>query len=373
MTTDVNVVVIGAGVVGLAIARELSAVYRDVYVVDRHRTFGQETSSRNSEVIHSGIYYQTGSLKATLCVKGKKLLYEYCEKHNVPYKKIGKIVVATTSDEEAQLRALFQRSQANGVTDVQWLTSLQISKIEPHVVATAAIFYPTTGIVDAYSLMKSFETETIQQGATMVYGSEVIGIRKIEQCYELQIRDASGLYSFSTNVVINSAGLYADNIARMIGIEEPSYTIYFWKGEYFSVGNGKNKYLNHLIYPVPQQQNTGLGIHATLDLNHRLKLGPNAIYLPDKKVDYTVNCEHKQDFFRAVKSFLPFIEPRDLEPDQAGIRPKLQKPGDVVRDFVIRNEKDKGYPNFINLIGIESPGLTSCLAIAEKVKMILAL
>ncbi|GAB4452283.1 MAG: NAD(P)/FAD-dependent oxidoreductase [Bacteroidales bacterium] len=368
---DTNIIIIGAGVVGLSIAKELSAHFPDVYLIEKNNTFGQETSSRNSEVIHSGIYYPNGSLKATLCVEGKKLLYEYCEKNDIPHKKIGKLVVATNREEDRQLLSILQRAKGNNVDDAKLLTSEQIKQLEPNIIATSAIYFPTTGIVDSFGLMKRLETDAINNGTQILYNGEVTGIKKMDDGYEMIIHDTSGTYSFTTNIVINAAGLYSDKIAEMVGIKDESYSLHYWKGEYFSVGNGKSKQLQHLVYPVPQQNNTGLGVHATLDINNRMKLGPNAVYLPDKKMDYKVDRNHLESFYLAAKKFLPFIEPEDLQADQAGIRPKLQKPGDAVRDFIIRNEQDKGFRNFINLIGIESPGLTSCLAIAKKVKEII--
>ena len=368
---DTNILIIGAGVVGLSIAKELSAHFPDVYLIEKNNTFGQETSSRNSEVIHSGIYYPKGSLKAMLCVEGKKLLYEYCEKNNIAYKKIGKLLVATNQSEDEQLLAILQRAEENGVGDAKRLNQNEINQLEPNIFATSALYFPTTGIIDSFGLMKQLETDVIRNGTQIIYNGEVTGIKKMDSGYEISIHDSSGTYSFTANIVINAAGLYSDKISVMVGIHNESYTLHYWKGEYFSVGNGKNKYIKHLVYPVPHQNNTGLGVHATLDINNRLKLGPNAIYLTDKNVDYKVDSNHKESFYLAVKKYLPFIDLNDLEPDQAGIRPKLQKPNDAVRDFIIRNEQDKGFRNFINLIGIESPGLTSCLAIAKKVKEII--
>lgn len=365
---DTNILIIGAGVVGLSIARELSSISNEVYVVEKHRTFGQETSSRNSEVIHSGIYYPTGSLKAKLCVEGKRLLYEYCNKKDIPHKKIGKLVVATNKYEEEILQKILLQSKINGVEDGKWLSKSEILHIEPNIKATSALFFPTTGIIDSFNLMKQLETDSINNGVKFVYNTEVVAINKKQSYYEITVKDNTGEYSFTSNIVINSAGLFADNIAKMVGINDLSYNIHFWKGEYFSVINGKNKLLNHLIYPVPNSNLTGAGIHATLDITGRLKLGPNAIYKPEKQIDYKVEPLHKENFYNSVKTFLPFIELDDLQPDQAGIRPKLQKPNDPISDFIIKNETEKGYHNFINLIGIESPGLTSCLAIARKVK-----
>lgn len=369
---DTNILIIGAGVVGLSIARELSAWFGNVYMVEKNETFGQETSSRNSEVIHSGIYYPKGSLKATLCVEGKKLLYDYCQENEILHKKIGKLVVSTNEMENQQLFSILKQARDNKVEDAKLLTTEEIKQLEPNIIATSAIYFPSTGIIDSFGLMKQLETDAINNGTQIIYKGEVTGIKKNDNGYRITIRDSSGTYSFTTSIVINAAGLNSDKISEMVGIYDESYKLHYWKGEYFSVGNGKNKYIQHLIYPVPLSQNVSLGVHATLDISNRLKLGPNATYLPNKNIDYKVDTKNLESFYVASKKFLPFIELNDLHADQAGIRPKLQKPGDAVRDFIIRNEKDKGFNNFINLIGIESPGLTSCLAIAKKVMKIIS-
>ncbi len=368
---DVNITIIGAGVVGLAIARELSQWYSDIYVIEKHRTFGMETSSRNSEVIHSGIYYPQNTLKARLCIEGKKLLYEYCLKNNILCKNIGKLIVATNDDEEKAIYALYMQAQKNGVNDVRLIDRRQIQAIEPNINATLALYSPSTGIVDTYSLMKQLETDAIRNGAMMVYDNEVTNVQKQANGYRINVRKGNEAFSFTSHIVINSAGLQSDVIARLAGIYDASYNLHYWKGEYFSVGNGKHKFISRLIYPVPMPHQVSLGIHATLNLQGRMRLGPNAIYLPGKHIDYTVDVTHASDFFRSAKRFLPFLEQNDLQPEQAGIRPKLQKPGKPFCDFIIRNESDKGFPNFINLIGIESPGLTSCMAIAKFVRRIL--
>ena len=365
---DTNITIIGAGVVGLAIARELSLHYDEVFVIEKNLKFGQETSSRNSEVIHSGIYYPKGSLKAKLCVVGNKMLYEYCITNDVIQKRLGKLVIATSDSENEEIKAILNKSRENGVEDGKYLSKDEIRELEPNINAQSAILFPSTGIIDSHGLMKQFETDASVKGVKIVYGAEVINIRKIQDGYEVIINDANGEYTFTTNVVINSAGLNADKIARISGTYEPDYELHYWKGEYFSVGNSKNKFVSHLIYPTPHRNNVGLGIHATLDINNRLRLGPNAIYLPEKVIDYKIDINNLEKFYNAVKTFLPFIEIGDLTADQAGVRPKLQKPDDSVKDFIIKNEEEKGYPNFINLIGIESPGLTSCMAIAKLVR-----
>jgi L-2-hydroxyglutarate oxidase LhgO len=364
---DTNITIIGAGVVGLAIAANLSERFPDVFVLEKHEKFGQETSSRNSEVVHSGIYYPSNSLKACLCVEGNKMLYDYCEKNDINHKKCGKLVVATDQYEEVVLQKVFKQSKFNGVLDGLLLSKDQALKLEPNIFCTAAIFFPSTGIVDSHGLMKQLESDAIINQATFAYNAEVVGIEKFEKGYLISVREASGTYSFTANTVINAAGLGSDTIAELSGTFDPSYQLYFWKGAYFAVGNGKNKLIEHLVYPVPHENTIGLGVHATLDLSHGLKLGPDATFIEDKKIDYTVPKTRQTDFYQAARKFLPFLEEGDLHPDQAGIRPKLQKPGDPTRDFIIKDEQAKGMPGFINLIGIESPGLTSCLSIAKMV------
>lgn len=369
---DFKYSIIGAGVVGLAIAARLSAKYKNIVVLEKNKKFGQETSSRNSEVIHSGIYYPTGSLKAMLCVKGREMLYEYCLKNEIPHRKCGKLVVATTSDECKIVESVLQQSKLNGVKDGKILSQDEIYQIEPEIFALSAVYFPSTGIIDSHSLMKCLETEAMNNGVQFAYGNCVKTIQKLDKGYCIGVSGPNDeIYEFTSEYVINAAGLNAYEISCIAGINNPEYRIYYWKGEYFSIQASKRNRIHSLVYPVPAKHITSLGIHATIDLTNRIKLGPNAIYLGDGIPDYTVNPEHKQAFYESAKKFLPFIELADLEPDQAGVRPKLQKPGDEVRDFIIRNEADKGFAGFVNLVGIESPGLTSCLAIAEFVKKLI--
>jgi len=367
----VNVTIIGAGVIGLAVAARLSASKPDIFVLEKNEKFGQETSGRNSEVIHSGVYYPENSLKARLCVKGNRMLYEYCRAKGVPYRKCGKIMVAACREEIPVLENVLRQSVVNDVRDGEWLSGSEVSRLEPEVKAEAGILFPSTGVIDSYALMKSLCTDALNNGAEIVYKTEVVAVSKLSRGYEITVRDLNGTYSFRSLKVINSAGLWADRVASLAGTMEPGYEIFFWKGEYFSVKGEKSKKIGRLIYPVPLQHSAGLGIHATVDLNGRLKLGPNALFLSERIPDYTVKPAHSADFLRSAGNFLPFLHEDDLEPYMAGIRPKLQKPGDTVRDFVIKNEKAKGFKGFINLIGMESPGLTSCLAVAEHVYEIL--
>jgi len=367
----IDITIIGAGAVGLAIAAEVANHNRTVYVIERHPSFGQETSSRNSEVIHAGIYYPPGSLKAKTCVEGNALLYEICKKNSIPYKKMGKLIVAVDESEIEQLEDLLKRGKENSVHNLKLLSQNELKQLEPNVAGIAALYSPSTGVIDSHSLMKHFAQTAKSKGANIAYNSNVAGIEKVSEGYKVTISDDSQKhFSFATKILINCAGLDSDKIAELVGIdtEKASYVLKFCKGDYFSVGNGKNRLLSHLIYPVPESSFTGLGIHATLDLQGDLRLGPDDYYIDKDKTDYSVEESKKESFHASVKRFLPFIKCDDLNPDMSGIRPKLQGPGEKFRDFIIKDEKEKGFPGFINLIGIESPGLTSCPAIAKYVQ-----
>ncbi len=370
---DAEVTIIGAGVVGLAIAAELSRHYTQVFVVERHEHFGMETSSRNSEVIHSGIYYRPGTLKARLCREGRDMLYRYCPEHDIGFRKCGKLIVATERDETAVLEQILETARENHVTDARMISVEEIKEMEPHIRAAGALFFPSSGIVDSHGLMQSLENEAVNNGVNFAYRCEVKDlVRHGNEGYKISILESDdSLFDFSSRLVVNSAGLEAERIARMAGIDDPAYKTWFWKGEYFALLNGKHKLINRLIYPVPEPNTTGLGIHTTPDLAGRQKLGPNTLFLADGKIDYSVDPAHASEFFRKAGRFLPFLEPEDLAPDQAGIRPKLQKPGDPARDFIIREEAERGLPGLVNLIGIESPGLTAALSIATYVRALL--
>jgi len=368
---DTKISIIGAGVVGLSIAAKLSEQNEGVCVLEKHKKFGQETSSRNSEVIHSGIYYPKGSLKAKLCITGRRMLYEYCRENEVLYNKCGKFIVATDEVEAGHLPGILNRAKENGVESGRIVEQDELKEKEPHIKAVKALYFPESGIVDSHGLMKNLEKDARLNGCDIAYNTEVTAINKIDGGYEITVKDDYGDFVFTTEIVVNAAGLGAFQISDMVGVNEPEYRLYFWKGEYWAIGNGKNKLVGRLIYPVPEQNVTGLGIHATIDLNSGVKLGPNAIYLADQPLEYSVDKSRKHSFFESASRFMPFLEMDDLHPDQAGIRPKLQKPGDPVRDFIIVNEKNKGLPNFINLVGIESPGFTASLAIGEYVRDIL--
>ncbi len=370
---DAEITIIGAGVIGLATAAELSRHFPSVFVVEKHEKFGMETSSRNSEVIHSGIYYRPGSLKAVLCREGRDRLYDYCRDREIPHRRCGKLIVATREEEKSILEDLLATARANGVNDGRLLDPHEAAVLEPHIRVAWAAFFPSTGIVDVHALMQSLENEAVLQGTEFAYGCEVKSISPLAGGgYRIGILDADGgMFDFSTRRLVNAAGLFAEEIARMAGIEGEEYRTWFWKGEYFALLNGKHKLINRLIYPVPELNTTGLGIHTTPDMTGRQKLGPNTIFLEDGRVDYSVEASHARDFYEKTKAFLPFLEPGDLAPDQAGIRPKRQRPGDPPQDFLIREEGERGAPGLINLVGIESPGLTAALSIGEYVRKLI--
>jgi L-2-hydroxyglutarate oxidase LhgO len=365
---DANITIIGAGVVGLAIAERLSAEHKDVFLIEKHLTFGQETSSRNSEVIHAGIYYTKDSLKSRLCVEGKWLLYDYCKKYNVPYNNCGKLIVATSEEEIAIIEGIRQTAIRNGVDDLLLIGREQIGELEPNIFALKALFSPSTGIIDSHSLMKQFETNAINNSCQIVYGSEVTGISKIKGGYKISLLDSDkNQYEFTSGIVINSSGLTSDKVSEMVGINDDSLKILFCKGEYFRLNPPKNRLIKRLVYPVPHQNMEGIGIHVTIDMGGGVKLGPDVKYLESNIYDYKLTASKQEAFYISAKKFLPFLEFDDLSPEMAGIRPKIQKPGEPLRDFYIMEETNRGYPGFINLIGMESPGLTSSIAIAKYV------
>lgn len=367
MNVDVNITIIGAGVVGLAIAEHLSSKYKNVVVIEKNRSFGQETSSRNSEVIHSGLYYPSNTLKSKLCLRGNKLLYKLCEKENIPFNKCGKLIVATNENEIPQLNTLFTNAKNNDINNLKFLNPKEINTLEPNIFAIKALFSPSTGIIDSHLLMKYFEVKSHNNGVDFAYQSEVKSIKHLNSIYKVTVSDPiDQVFSFTSKVIINSAGLEAENISKLTGIIDNSYRTYFCKGEYFSIKPPKNKLVNRLVYPVPNKNLTGLGIHSTIDLGGGLKLGPNVIYLKRNKYDYLINEKHIKEFYLSAKKYLPFLSFDDLQPEMVGIRPKIQAIGEPAKDFIIKNEKK--FPNFINLIGIESPGLTASMAIAEYVR-----
>lgn len=367
---EVDVLIIGAGVIGLAIARRLAGPSREVVIVEMHDGFGRETSSRNSEVIHCGMYYAAELLKTRLCVEGNPLLYELCAREGIPHNRTGKIVVATDEAESEKLQQIFTQGKRNGVPGLSLISAREIAAREPEVRGVLGLLSRESGIVDSHELMGYFERTAISKGATLAYNCEVTGIAGSGAGYSIEIREPDGtLTRLRSACVINSAGLHADRVARMAGVETAGagYTIHPCKGEYFRVSSRHRGRLHTLIYPVPSPVH--LGAHAVLGLDGSLKIGPSSFYVD--ALEYEVDPAHQAEFHQKASRFLPFIGFDDLAPDMSGIRPKLYRRGEPFRDFVIREESDRGLPGLINLVGMESPGLTSCLAIARRVESLL--
>jgi L-2-hydroxyglutarate oxidase LhgO len=360
-----NIVIIGAGVVGLAVAATLSERNEAVYVFEKNKKFGQETSSHNSGVIHSGIHYPKNSLKAKLCVKGNPMLYEICEKYKIPYKRLGKLTVAVEEEEFEELEKLMKMGEDNGVKDLEFLNREEVKEFEPNVEVEKALHSPSTGIIEPDELMNLFYAQIRNNRAIVATETEVTSIGKTDSGYELSGMSVGEKFTVTAKTVINCAGLYSDRIAAMIGLEidKLGYRLHLCKGDYFRIA-GKPP-VKMLVYPVPK--GPGLGIHLTPDLGGSVRLGPNAYYVSN--IEYSVESNEKE-FREDVRRFLPSIREYDIQIDSAGIRPKLQGPQDSFRDFIIKHEADKDLFGFINLVGIESPGLTAAPAIGAFVSEI---
>jgi L-2-hydroxyglutarate oxidase LhgO len=367
---DTGVTVVGAGVVGLAVAARLATRVRDLVVVERHPRHGQETSSRNSEVIHAGMYYPAGSLKARLCVEGNRRLYEIAARHDVPVRRCGKLIVATAAEELLALDQIERLGRDNGVA-LRRISAEDAHALEPNVRSVGALLAPATGVVNAHRLMDYFAHATLGAGAILQTRARLVGIERRTRDYALTLETPDGHESFTTERVVNAAGLEADSIAALAGIDldAAGYRQHWCKGSYFSVASPKARLVSRLVYPVPGH--VSLGVHAVVDLAGRLKFGPDAEYLNERIADYAVDPERRAAFALAVKRLVPAIEADDLQPEMSGIRAKLQGPTDGFRDFVIREESERGLPGFVNLIGIDSPGLTSSPAIAAHVESLL--
>lgn len=363
---DVAVTIVGGGVVGLALAAELSKHYSPLFLLERYPKYGQETSSRNSEVIHAGIYYPQGSLKAKLCVEGRDILYELCSKHDIPHRRITKIITATQSSELPELERLYRHGLGNSV-ELRMMTADQVHAMEPHIASAGGIYSPTTGIISAHALMDYYFHTAKGNGAEIQTHCEVVGVTKKSGEYEITIAEGNQRSSFTTERVVNAAGLESDTISSLAGIDVDAagYRIHYCKGSYFALSGEMSKLVTRLVYPVPPKES--LGVHALIDLSGRVKFGPDVEYLPQRTLDYRVEESKCHAFAESVRRIMPMVKDEDLTPDMSGIRAKLQAKGQPAKDFVIRHETDKGLDGFYNLVGIESPGLTSSPAIAKYV------
>ena len=355
-----DTIVIGAGVIGLAVARQLALAGREVLVLEVNGSIGMETSSRNSGVIHAGIYYPPDSLKAQCCVRGNQLLYEYCEKKHVPHARCGKLIIAGSANQQDRLKALQQNAIDSEVDDLVWLNQAQVHKLEPHNSAEAGLLSPSTGVIDVHELMLALLADLEAAGGTLISHCKVLGGETGDGCLKLRVENG-GEYTFTATTVINAAGHGAADIASNINgfPNDKIPMVYPVSGHYYE-HTGKLPF-SRLIYPLPG--NTGLGIHATIDLAGQGRFGPDAEYCDT--VDFSFDESRKATFTEAIRSWYPELDESRLQPGFVGVRPKLQGPGDEARDFIISGPEDHGINGLINLFGIDSPGLTTCLALAR--------
>ena len=364
----IDALVIGAGVVGLAIGRALAAAGHETVVVECADGIGQGVSSRNSEVIHSGLYYATGSAKAALCMRGKALLYAFCRSHGVAHAACGKLVVATDAEQHAALRGLQERAAANGVP-LEWFTAAQALEMEPALHCTAALWSPTTGIVDSHGLMLALQGDLERQGGAVALKSTVTAARfSAAGPAHVQVASADGDFELQADWVVNAAGLQACALARRFAGLDPDHVpqARFAKGSYFSLTGAAP--FSRLIYPAPVD--AWLGVHVTLDLAGQVRFGPDLEWLDAADpagIDYSVDPQRAAGFEQAVRRFWPGLPSGALQPAYSGVRPKIHGPGEPAPDFRIDGPQAHGVPGLVNLFGIESPGLTSALAIAERV------
>lgn len=367
---DFDVAVVGAGVIGLACAEALASSGHSVVVLERHARFAQETSSRNSGVVHAGIYYPADSLKARLCLRGRLLLTERAKSGHFQLRQVGKLIVATTEEELARLEVLQRNAAAAGV-HLSALDAPAVRRLEPAVHVVAALLSPQSGIVDVHALCGDYLRGALAAGATFAPKSEVIGLERDATGWRVRTRQPDGTeFSASTRWIVNAAGLRADHIARLAGVDVDGLGLVHsrCKGSYFTVTSERARTVSHLVYPLPQA--AGLGIHLTPDLAGGLRAGPDAEYVESD--DLAVDETKRTAFAQAVGRYFAGVRPEDLVPAYAGIRPKLAGPGAPFRDFAIRHEAEIGLPGLINLLGIESPGLTASPAIAELVSWIVS-
>ncbi|HEX2531866.1 MAG TPA: NAD(P)/FAD-dependent oxidoreductase [Burkholderiaceae bacterium] len=359
----VDCVVIGAGVIGLAVARALAGTGREVLVIESHPAIGMETSSRSSEVIHAGLYYPTGSLKARLCIAGRERLYRYCEERAIAYRRCGKLVVATAATQLGKLAAIHLQAQANGCAEVQVLTGEEARRMEPALSCIAAIHSPMTGIVDTHAYMLALQADAEHAGAVFAFDSSLEGGTADRTSMVLRVRSGAGdRTELETNTVVNCGGLWAPSTAHRIdGLNDGSIpTAYFAKGNYYSLGTRSP--FSHLVYPIPESG--GLGVHLTLDLGGQARFGPDVEWLDnvDKGIDYAVDSRHADKFYAEIRAYWPELPDGSLQPAYAGVRPKISKPPAPSADFLFATH---GCRHYLGLYGIESPGLTASLAIAD--------
>ena len=354
-----DAVVVGGGVVGLAVARALAQSGREVVILEAEDAIGTHTSSRNSEVIHAGIYYPKGSLKARTCVAGKELLYEYCVSHGVPHRRSGKLIVATNEEQLGELENIQKKAHANGVTDVVWMTRAQVVALEPEISCVAGLYSPSTGIIDSHSLMLAYLGDAEERGAMLALKAHLLGAQVTPGGFVVH----SDQMDVACNILVNSAGLRAPSVAKSI----EGYDTRLAPGEYYAKGNyyslTRKAPFSRLVYPVPEPG--GLGVHVTLDLAGQARFGPDVEWV--EKIDYHVDPKRSERFYAAIRRYWPGLPDGALSPGYAGIRPKTAGPKAPAPDFEIQGPEVHRIPGLVHLFGIESPGLTASLALAAEV------
>ncbi len=361
----IDILIIGAGVVGLAIAARLAKPGCSVLIAEQTSLIGSHASSRNSEVIHAGIYYAPDSLKARLCLEGNQRLYAWCEQYRVPYRRIGKLLVAVTPGEQAQLEKLHENARNCGVHSLQTLDARQLHSVEPALHASTGLFSPDTGILDSHTYLQSLLTCAEQRGAQVVLHSRVDRLLRTTDGWRVEGTSQGEPFTLEAALVINAAGAFAQQLAAATeGLAEVHIPrLHLCQGRYFSY-SGRSPF-SHLIYPLPEANSAGLGIHATLDLAGQLRFGPDVRFV--EEIDYRVDEQLRGAFADAIRRYFPGVEAQRLQPAYCGVRAKLSGRGEPPADFVIQDTSVHGLPGLINLFGIESPGLTASLAIAEHI------
>lgn len=362
----IETIIVGAGIVGLAIARQLTAQGKEVLVIEANAEVGQDGSFRNSAVIHAGIYYPRNSLKAKFCLRGKELLYDYCKKNKIAHQKIGKLIVATNEDQLKALKEFAKKAEINQVQQLELLSKAEAQSLEPHLECNAALYSPTTGIVNGKELIESLKNDVEELGGKFLFTTKFQCAKFLKNEFDISISNPLGITKIKSNYLINTAGLGAIDVAQNIdGLAKKNIPMkYFAKGNYFKYK--KQNPFSKLIYPIPES--AGLGIHATIDLTGQLRFGPDVEWI--ESIDYRVNPDRRNSFVKAIAVYFPEIKAEDLQAEFSGIRPKIIPPDEQPQDFLIQDEKVHGVKGLINLYGIESPGLTSALAIAEYVASI---
>jgi L-2-hydroxyglutarate oxidase LhgO len=362
MADQVECVVVGAGIVGLAVARALARTGREVLVLDQERWIGAHTSSRNSEVIHAGLYYPKDSLKARFCVAGRKRLYDYCAAHGVPHRRTGKLVVACNEPEAETLRGVMRKAEANGVEGLAWVGGNEARAMEPELACVAAFHSPATGIIDSHALMLAYAADAEAAGATIVLRAPVLGGRVERGGFRLEIGGAEPM-ALECEWLVNSAGLEAPALARRLAGLPPDTVPpeHYCRGVYFTL-SGRSPF-RCLVYPVPEA--AGLGVHLTLDMGGQARFGPDTEWIDG--IDYTVDPRRGERFYAAIRTYWPGLKDGALQPGYAGIRPKINGPREAAADFLVQGPAAHGVPGLVNLYGIESPGLTASLPLADHV------